>query len=113
MHACRYTNVTYTSVLSNVAGAVQVVLVSLPIGDGLRQTFSATQYEIYACLVVVSLFYTYHQAGMPKETQIHDDSRLIAYFKTGRDARRINALMLLFFVVVVAITLPLALVVTR
>ncbi len=41
----RYTSITYVLVLGNVAGALQVVVVAMPIGD-LHQSSTATQYTI-------------------------------------------------------------------
>ena len=105
----RYTNVTYTAVMANVAGLLQVVLVSLSVvGPALQQTFSVTQYMIYGSLTLLSLVYTYHQRSMPKHSQLHHASRLIAYFREGRDSTRINALIAAYFVLVLAATVPLA-----
>ena len=85
---------------------------SLPIGV-LQQTFSATQYMIYASLTVLSLLYTYHQSTMPKATQLNPDSRLISYFREGRHRVRVNAALTGFFALVFLATVPLAFVIKQ
>ena len=132
----RYTSVTYTLVFANVAGALQVVLVSLPIGD-LQQTSSPTQYMIYAILTVLSCMYAYFQVGVDSEEQHanQQSSRLVRYYaalhrlyrtcdsnaQINHDADNADTLadahasvrfmtrfLIVFIAVVIALTLPLS-----
>lgn len=120
----RYTDVTYTTVVSNVANLLQVVLVAVIPGAPLHQDAPAWQYFVFAASTILVVVYAFHQ---PKHKNNDPEAPLIRYYKTltSRDAqgvvhdddaritRRVNLAIVLFFVLILLLTFPLAFVVQK